>query len=157
MLKFSFTVSLLIIYLINQYDNHSVQRPHHVLKTGWYYLEDRKNDYPMQLDKSDENYYINPNSIVLAKHFSKVGLEDIKYEGKANQFVLIQFDALGTDAWSRATAKAFHKKLALIIDNRLVYVPQVNAQITSGVSALNRGNYSKKELQEFVDIIRKEM
>ena len=58
-------------------------------------------------------------------HFNKkVEVQDVKYNGIANQFILIQFDSLKTDAWSIATSKAMNKKLALIIDDKLIIIRQ---------------------------------
>jgi hypothetical protein len=129
----------------------------HSLKTGWYYIEDNKNDYLRSLDKSDEKYYINPDQIIIAKHFCKVEVLDVKYNDVANQYLLIQFDSIGKKAWNIATGKAINKRLALIIDDKLVYVPLVNAQISSGISTLNRGIYSKAELEAFAKRILMEM
>jgi preprotein translocase subunit SecD len=123
------------------------------LKTGWYYISDKKNNYPRQLDQSNEQYYIDPKPIVLASHFSAVKVQ----EGNYGSFILINFDAYGTAAWSTATGVALNKKLALIIDDKLIFTPQVNAQITSGVSALNRGIYSLGELERLTKLLRAEM
>jgi hypothetical protein len=91
------------------------------MKTGWHYIEDNKNDYLRPLDKSDEKYYINPDPIVIAKHFSKVEMQEVTNNGIAKQYLLS---------------------------------PRVNEQITSGVSALNRGIYSKAELDAFANVIK---
>lgn len=127
------------------------------LPTGWYYIEDSKTDYLRQLEKSDEKYYVNPDPIITVKHFSKLEVEDINYDGVASQILVIRFDSIGNGAWRIATSRAIYKKLALIIDDKLVHVPRVNAQITSGISALNRGTYSKEELEAFAKRIKMEM
>jgi hypothetical protein len=48
------------------------------------------------------------------------------------------------------------KKLAFILDNRLLQVATVNSQITGGITALNRRDYSRQELENFKIIIESE-
>ena len=62
----------------------------------------------------------------------------------------------GTENWSYATQKAIMKKLAFILDNRLLQVATVNSQITGGITALNRRDYSRQELENFKIIIESE-
>jgi preprotein translocase subunit SecD len=136
----------------------SSNRPQNVLKTGWYYVIETKNNYGRRLNKKDDELYIDPTPIVSVKHFKKIDIKDYK----STPYILIQFDAYGTKAWSAATGKAvkdnLHKtKFALVIDDRLVYTPEVETQITSGVSALNRGDFSKEELEQFAKRIQLEM
>lgn len=133
------------------------QKASTALKTGWYYVLDKENSYSKQLYKSNEKYFIDPHPIVLAKHFAKVEIESSNYNGKPNQYLLIKFDQIGTDAWSKATEKALNKKLALVIDGKLIIAPTVNSKITAGVSALNRGDLSEEELEKFKKILRSEM
>ncbi len=158
MINLSFLFTFFAVNISGAGGTHSLnQAPQSNLKTGWYYIEDSKNDCIRQLDKSDEKYYINPNPIVTAEHFSKLEIQAVAHNGVADQYLLIRLDSIGRSAWSIATGRAIYKKLALIIDDKLVFVPQVNAQITSGVSALNCGTYSKSELEAFASKIKAEM
>lgn len=68
----------------------------------------------------------------------------------------MRLDETGTKAWSIATKKAVGRKLAFILDNRLLHAPAVNSQIIGGVTALNRSDYSKAELEDFKTIILSE-
>jgi preprotein translocase subunit SecD len=68
----------------------------------------------------------------------------------------MQLDKGGAESWGIATGKAIGKQLAFILDNRLLYVAKVNAQITNGMTTLNRGNYTKQELENFKTIIESE-
>ena len=126
-----------------------------ILYTGWYYIIDTNNGYKRILDKSTETYYLDRNPIVTAKNFTKLEIYETK--GEKKYFGLsIRFDEEGTERWSLATEKSIGKKLAFILDNRLLYVPEVNSQITGGMSAINRGDYSKDELENFKNIIESE-
>jgi preprotein translocase subunit SecD len=157
-IKLFFIFTIFSVSILGYNDAHSLnQGPQSNLKTGWYYIEDSKNDYLRPLDKSDEQYYVNPDPIITARHFNKVEVQDLKYNGVAKQYLLIRFDSIGKSLWGFATLRSINKKLALIIDDKLVYVGLVNEPITSGVSALNRGIYSRAELEAFADKIKMEM
>jgi preprotein translocase subunit SecD len=67
----------------------------------------------------------------------------------------IRLDKSGTDFWAIATEKAINRRLAFIINDKLVHAPIVNAKITSGLTALNRSEYSEKGTEEFKELIDK--
>jgi hypothetical protein len=125
-----------------------------VLYTGWYYVVDSSNGYKRQLDKSDETYYLDPKPIVTAKNFTTFEI----YESNDQEYLglTMRLNKEGTESWSNATLKAQGNRLAFILDNRLLQVAIVNSQITGGVTALNRGDYSRQELENFKTIIESE-
>lgn len=126
-----------------------------ILYTGWYYVVDTDNGYKRQLDKSNETYFIDRHPIVTASNFTK--LEIYESNGNIKYFGLsIRLDKKGTESWSVATEKAIGKQLAFILDNRLLQVAKVNSQITGGVTAINRSDYSKTELENFKTVIESE-
>jgi len=127
-----------------------------ILYTGWYYVVDTPNNYKRQLDKSDETFYLDPKPIVTVKNFTTFEIyesnsKDNKYLGLA-----MRLDKEGTESWSNATYRAIGNKLAFVLDNRLLQVAMVNSQITGGVTALNRGGYTRQELENFKTIIESE-
>jgi len=142
---------LTLILLIPIFAQQQEKKTGQVLKTGWYYISEHKNNYPRLLDKSKEIYYIDPNPIVTAKHFKEIKMSSGVSDDK---MLSIKFDATGTAAWSVATGKSIGQKLALIINNKLIYTPTVDAQIDVGISALNRGIYSESELNLFLKQIK---
>ncbi len=89
---------------------------------------------------------------MLKKHFDKIELyetDDFKTQSK-NQFALsIKINRNYENLWADATEKSIRKRLGLIIDNKLVNAPMVNMRIEGGMSSLNRGVYSKEELENF--------
>lgn len=127
-----------------------------VLYTGWYYVVDTPNNFKRQLDKSDEIYYLDPKPIVTAKNVTTFKIYESSYQNKKEFSLVMRLDKEGTENWSYATQKAIMNKLAFILDNRLLQVVTVNSQITGGVTALNRGNYSRQELENFKTIIESE-
>ncbi|WP_157446873.1 hypothetical protein [Cytophaga aurantiaca] len=128
------------------------------LVTGWYYISDTINGYERQLDKSDEVYYIVPMPIVIKDNFYSVEIFKTNFKGLYPDYVglEIMLDEYGTNVWSIATENAIHKRLALIINNKLVHAPKVNAQIPNGMTTLNRAEYSLKNIKEFKLLIDKE-
>lgn len=146
------------IYFSNLYSNADeiTVKSDSILATGWYYITDQETNFKRQLDKTSEYYFIDPNVIVSVKRFNKLELTDSEYEGKKYPMLVIRFDTKGTDSWSIATEKSIGGKLALIVNNKLVIAPKVNSQITTGVSALNRADYTRQEVEEILKQIEKE-
>lgn len=127
-----------------------------ILYTGWYYVVDTPSNYKRQLDKSDETFYLDPKPIVTAKNFTEFEIYESSHNDKKYLGLTMWLDKEGTENWSYATQKAIMKKLAFILDNRLLQVGTVMSQITGGVTALNRGNYTRQELEKFKTIIESE-
>jgi hypothetical protein len=127
-----------------------------ILYTGWYYVVDSSNGYKRQLDKSAETYYLDPKPIVTAKNFTTFEIYEGNFKEKKYLGLTMRLDKEGTESWSNATLRAKGNRLAFILDNRLLQVAMVNSQITGGVTALNRGDYSRQELKNFKKIIESE-
>ena len=127
-----------------------------ILYTGWYYIVDSDNGYKRALDKSTDTFFIVPKPIVVAKNFTTFEIYETIVGGQKYFGLTMRLDETGTENWSVATRKTIGKQLAFILDNRLLHVAKVNSQITAGVTALNRGDYSKAELKNFKTIIESE-
>ena len=127
-----------------------------ILYTGWYYIVDTDNGFKRQLDKSTDTFFIDPKPIVTAKNFTTFEIYESNAGGENYIGMTMRLDGKGTENWSVATEKAIGKQLAFILDNRLLQVAKVNSQITAGVTALNRGDYSRAELENFKTIIESE-
>lgn len=127
-----------------------------ILYTGWYYVVDSSNGYKRQLDRSDETYYLDPKPIVTAKNFTTFEIYESNFKDKKYLGLTMRLDKEGTKNWSNATLRAQGSRLAFILDNRLLQVAMINSQITGGVTALNRGDYSRQELENFKAIIKSE-
>ena len=123
------------------------------LKTGWYYLSDKDNGIEKTLNGTKEIYYLIPEPIVTVDNFTDLEIYQSYY---GDYGMTIRLDKKGTEKWSIATGKSIGKKLALVIDNELYFMPQVNAQIDVGITALNRGDLSETELKAIKNKIEKE-
>jgi hypothetical protein len=127
-----------------------------ILYTGWYYVVDTPNNYKRQLDKTDETYYLDPKPIITAKNITTFEIYEGNYNNKKYFGLVMRLDKEGTENWSYATQKAVTKKLAFILDNRLLQAPTVNSQITGGVTELSRDHYSRQDLENLKTIIESE-
>ena len=123
------------------------------LATGWYHIVDKENRFKRQLDKTDEFYFVDPKPIIIKNYFDKVEIHETKH-GKSqsdNNFALsIQIHRNYEHLWADATEKSVGKRLALIINNKLVSNPKVMCRIEGGLSSLGRGVYNKDELNKFI-------
>lgn len=178
-MKFMTTLFISLIFLLTSCADNSSQKKigdrlledpeHHIkdspditnhdstiLYTGWYYVVDSDNGFKHQLDKSTDTFFIDPNPSVTAKNFTTFEIYESNTGGQKHVGLTMRLDQTGTENWSIATEKSIGKQLAFILDNQLLYVAKVNAQITAGVTALNRGDYSKAELENFKTIIESE-
>lgn len=160
-LFFSFLILLTVCSGNNtlaQISERLLEEPHDstILYTGWYNIVDTNNGIKRQLDKSTDTFFIDPNPIVTVANIKTSEIYESNTGGQKFVGLTMHLDETGTESWSVATEKAIGKQLAFILDNRLLQVAKVNSQITSGVTALNRGDYSRAELENFKKIIESE-
>lgn len=122
------------------------------LETGWYHIVDKENRFKRQLDKTDEFFFIDPKPIIIKTYFDKVEIHETSY-GKSNSEnnfeLLIQIHRNYEHLWADVTEESVGKRLALIINNKLVSNPKVMCRIEGGLSSLGRGVYNKDELDKF--------
>jgi preprotein translocase subunit SecD len=109
-----------------------------------------------QLEKTDETYYLNPQPIVTVKSFTTIEFYENNYNGKLYYGLQMQCDKAGTEAWRQATRKAIYKKVAFILDNKLLFVATVNSEITNGVAVINSDKHSRAEFENIRAIIEAE-
>lgn len=122
-----------------------------LLVSGWYYIIETNNGFKRQLDKSEEFYFVDPRPILVKEHFGKIELFETDFKGQYSDYIglEIRINKKYVNLWAVATEKSIGKRLGLIIDNKLVNAPQVNAKIEGGMTALNRDVYSREELEKF--------
>lgn len=133
--------------------NHSgVQDDNTFLQTGWYYIADT--GVKRQLDKSSEAYFVIPVPITTAKNIISFKLDKLNQNG-GHWGLVMQLNEEGTNKWSIATEKATGKRIAFIVNNRLLHTANVNGKINNGITVLNRNVYTREELDSFMRIIEK--
>lgn len=136
----------------SQKDNTNINS-NTTLQTGWYFIVDKNNGVKRQLDKDTIFYYLDPKPIITAKNIEK---SEIYLSRFGDTGLSMKLDKKGTKAWSNATERTIGNQLAFIVDNKLLSVPKVNAQITGGMAALNRNIYTREQLEEIMLTIENE-
>jgi preprotein translocase subunit SecD len=126
------------------------------LETGWYEISYDGSGILMNLDRSDEAYHIIPNPVFTNKDFTELYIYETDFGTTENPnygLAIILKDEL-TGKWSDLTEKSIGKQLAFIIDNQLIATPMVNSRINYSTTAINRMEYSKSDLEDFMNQIK---
>jgi preprotein translocase subunit SecD len=117
---------------------------------------DTPNGYKRQLLKPDEVYFLDPKPIMTAKNIKASEIHENWLNNKQYFWLTMRLDKEGTENWSYATRVAIAKRLAFIIDNRLLQVVTVKSQMTDGIAVLARADFSKQEVENFKTILENE-
>jgi preprotein translocase subunit SecD len=112
------------------------------LSTGWYYINEDNSGVKRQLDKTNTFYFMGSTPIITSKNINKI---EFRRDNQGKDYLAMQFDNAGTQAWSFATARSTGKRLGFILNDKLIQAPYVNSQITGGIAAI--WDYSKAELE----------
>lgn len=124
------------------------------LVTGWYYVVEPGQGVKRILDGDTLAYWLNPAPIVTAKQIATFELYKSNFD---NSWVLaMKLDGPGAEGWKTATGNSIGGRLAFVVKNKLLSTPQVNAEISGGLTALNRGTYSKGQLKAIMKAIQAE-
>lgn len=121
------------------------------LMTGWYHISDTDSGFVRQLDKTDELYTINPFPILTAEDITTL---TVKINNSGNAYLTMTFGTRGTESWREATGKAVGKKIAFIVNDKLLSAPHVNIEIPNGNAILFRDDYSKEEFEKIEQAIK---
>jgi preprotein translocase subunit SecD len=142
---------LLIICAAHKSTGQVKQKGSTILKTGWYYVVNSRSGVKRQLDKSKEHYFIDKHPIVTANNFTNLLLDGSTYSyGPEYQYRLVmQLDLAGAKLMGMATKKSIGKKLAFILNDKLLNVVGVMAMVDNGMTVMDRGTYTKEELEKF--------
>jgi hypothetical protein len=124
------------------------------LVTGWYYVVEPGQGAKRILDGDTSVYWLNPEPIVTAKNIATFELYKSNFDKSWG--LTMKFNETAVDLWRQATGRSVGSRLALIVRNKLLYAPEVMAEIPSGMTALNRGTYSKGELKAIMTAIQAE-
>ncbi|SHE68823.1 hypothetical protein SAMN04488522_101921 [Pedobacter caeni] len=149
---------LLIVCAVNKsIGRETMQGESKILKTGWYYVVDGPKGFKRQLDKSEEHCFIDKTAIVTASNFNSFLIDGSTLNAPKYKYRLVmELDLAGAKLMGIATKKSIGKKLAFILDNKLLYVVSVRDQVDNGITVMDRGIYSKEELEKFKAMIKAE-
>jgi len=117
------------------------------LVTGWYYISETPNYFERKLDKSDETYFIDPKPIVTERNFSSVEMYETNFRGSRPDYagLIVTMDEYGKKAFALSTYKSYDKRLAFIVNNKLVYAPIVQTIVRDGITNIRRFEYNTND------------
>ena len=93
---------------------------------------------------SDNVIYLHPNPELTEAHLKKVAVWDGQYDDKT---IVLMFNDDGTARMARVTAENINKRLAFVIDDKIIMAPVIQTQITEG-QAVIEGGYTKQEAED---------
>lgn len=145
-------------------DSSEVLKFGDTLHTGWYYISDTFTRYKRQLLKSNESYNIEPKPTVTTANFKEVSL----FHEKDCWAIFIWLNKSGAQSLNIAKQKAKGKKLAFVLDDKLIRLqavddPQfasveddVDPRIYGQVLAFPCNSFLPNELESFETTLKKE-
>jgi preprotein translocase subunit SecD len=124
------------------------------LTPGWYEVTDDSIAPKLNLILSSDSFFINPEPIVTVDNFDKLEI----YQGITGSYGLsISFNKEGSIKWANATEKLVEKRIGFVYDSKIYGIATVKAKITAGISAINRDEFTARELNELKKLIEKEI
>jgi len=154
------TSLILFIFFISCYsakksgtDNKKSRVPEYLV-TGYYYLSTDSDTCQRLLSGTTRKYNLNSVPIITVSNFKNVTVDK---NSVGSYYIRIDLDKSGGQKWSDATGKSIGDSLAIIIDNELVQVAWVNAQINAPVTAINKEGLTKLEVDKYLAEIKRKM
>ncbi len=150
-----------LIILISLFGCHSTKnktadnnKTSDYLVTGYYYLSKNSNKFQRQLYGTTKKYNLIKTPIITVDNFTEAYVDKNNFGG---YFISITLDKTGGQKWSEATGKTIGDSLAIIINNELIQVAKVNAQINAPVTAINRIGLTKSQAEQYLADIKAKM
>ena len=142
------------VFAQNKSDSNSNFIEPDYLVTGYYYLSKTPNNFRRQLSGTTKQYYLKPSPIITVKNFTSASVDKNNF---GNYYVSINLDEAGGQKWSEATGKTIGDSLAIVINNELIQVARVNAQITAPVTAVNKVGLTRSQADKYLKAIKAKM
>jgi hypothetical protein len=118
--------------------------------TGWYYVSD-SSGYERTLEGTTERYLLLPEPIATAGNVASMKI--VKSNVDESWLLSMKLDPRSEHLWAQATGSSVGEKFAFILRDELIFMPRVNAEISGGMTALNRGTDTREELEQFKRMI----
>lgn len=115
-------------------------------KMGVVYLpmEKREPNEPVRLLPVNRRILVNGDSLVDATP---------GFDNYNNAQVAFRFNAIGAKQFAKATRKNINKRLAIVLDNKVISAPVIREAITGGSGVIN-GNFSVQEANDLSLLLR---
>ena len=107
----------------------------HILPTGFYRIVDSdsciKNEY-LKLSDSEQDYCLHRKPLLTNLDFDSVKVIRDTVEGWNNYTIIIKMDSLAGKLFGEKTKKLVGKKVAFVVDDKIIMAPVVRDPILSG-------------------------
>lgn len=125
------------------------------IATGYYLLADNLDGIKMRKEQSNEVYSIAKKPFLSVDNILHCRLQlDGLGEG-IHGIINMEFDEKGTQNFKDITGNPLYPYIAVVVANRLLYVVEVQGNVTSNKADIILTDYSNKEMQAMVDEINK--
>lgn len=118
-----------------------------IIATGWYYIVEPDSGYIMDLNGYFDFYDISLKPIIVQKNVLKTEKFKTNMMGMTTGLKMY-FDEQGKKAWSEATGRSIGKQLGFVLDNKLIQVGTIQAQIDNGVSSIANREFTIEDINK---------
>jgi preprotein translocase subunit SecD len=126
------------------------------LPTGIYYVIEESTNTTKLSNEKDTLYVLN-TPIVTVAEFKKIKSKADKYSG--GYHIEITLNEEGKTKFYEASIKSYEKKLAIVVNGKLIMAPIVKSPISTGIFIITLGYYanSKHEVEKIKQQLEMEM
>lgn len=137
------------------YSNDTTRITKEYVTTGFYLLADNVDGIKMRKEQSNEVYSIAKKPFVAVGNILHCSLQHDTTENGIESSIQIELDEKGTQRFKDVTGNPLYPNIAIVVANRLLYVVEVQAQISTGKTTILLNGYSKEEMEAMVDAVNK--
>ena len=130
---------------------------HTYVTTGFYFPSVNNNGIKMKKDFSNEIYTLADKPFIGVNNIKYARVQKNKDEQGVYSFLNIVLDDQGTSKLKEVTGNPAYPLIAIVVGNRLLYVVQNKANITTGIMNIIVDGYSDKELKKMLDAISRKL
>jgi hypothetical protein len=117
------------------------------LRTGFYFLSSSLTGANKKKEQSENIYRLETTPFASVENIISTKLERTKTDHGTYTELCMTFDSTVRSKLADGTGNSLHPQIAVIINNKLLYVVDNNAKIITGVMCVGLVGYSEKEMQ----------
>ena len=137
------------------YSNDTTKVTKEYVPTGYYLLADGLDGIKMRKEQSTEVYSIAKTPIVAVENIVHCSIQHDTTDNGIESSLNMEFDEKGTQKFKDVTGNPLYPHIAIVVANRLLYVVEVQGQISTGKNRILLDGYSKEEMEAMVDAVNK--
>jgi preprotein translocase subunit SecD len=123
--------------------------------TGFYLMADNLEGIKMRKEQSNEVYSIAKTPFVAVDNIIHCSLQHDTTENGIESSIRMEFDEKGTQSFKDVTGNPLYPNIAIVVANRLLYVVEVQGQISTGKTTILLDGYSKEEMDAMLEAVNK--